>query len=236
MRPARFDQLSSSYEELLRDPIRDRFSGQESLFFHQRKSELIRRFFRRRKIDTALLRYLDLGCGKGQLLKLLQPEFLHVAGCDVSAEMMEQITEIETRVLENPPLIPFEDSQFDLVTAVCVYHHISPGDRMELTLEVYRILRPGGVFCIIEHNPVNPITRLIVSRTPVDSDAVLLSAKEGRSLVVEAGLHAIEQEYFLYFPQRAYQYLRCIEPMLGKIPLGGQYAIFSEKTSPLTPG
>jgi SAM-dependent methyltransferase len=83
--------------------------------------------------------------------------------------------------------IPFGDSDFDFVTAVCVYHHISPSARPALTLEVCRVLRPGGVFCMIEHNPLNPITRLIVSRTPVDADAILLPAKEGQRLVFERG-------------------------------------------------
>jgi hypothetical protein len=62
---ARFDQLSSSYEDLLRDPIRDRFTGAESAFFHLRKRDLIRDFFRCRAVDTTGLVYLDAGCGKG---------------------------------------------------------------------------------------------------------------------------------------------------------------------------
>ena len=47
-----FDQLSSDYEELLRDPIRDRFSGNESIFFHQRKRDLVLEYFKRRAVDT----------------------------------------------------------------------------------------------------------------------------------------------------------------------------------------
>ena len=86
-----FDQLSPSYEELLRDPIRDRFTGQESGFFHRRKADLIRRFFRRRGVNTSDLRYLDVGCGKGELLGLLQSDFKQAAGCDVSEGMMRQI-------------------------------------------------------------------------------------------------------------------------------------------------
>jgi hypothetical protein len=42
--------------------------------------------------------------------------------------------------------------------------------------EIQRVLRPGGVFSLIEHNPLNPVTRLIVSRTPVDGNAKLLTA------------------------------------------------------------
>jgi SAM-dependent methyltransferase len=227
--PPRFDELSSSYDDLLRDPLRDRFIGQESMFFHRRKSELIRRFFRRRRIDTSGLRNLDVGCGKGELLHLLRADFKHSAGCDVSADMMGEISGIETRVQTDPLKIPFEDGAFALVTAVCVYHHVPPASRPSLTQEIRRVLKPGGIFCMIEHNPRNPVTRLIVSRTPVDSDAILLEAAEARGLTTATGLLPMEQTYFLYFPQMLYRYLGRMEGMLAKVPLGGQYAVFSQR-------
>jgi len=229
--PPRFDQLSSSYEELLRDPIRDRFTGQESMFFHRRKADLIRRFFRRRGLATSGLRYLDVGCGKGELLQLLHRDFKQTAGCDVSVGMMQQVSQIagiETRVQEDPLQIPFGDAEFDFVTSVCVYHHVLPADRPTLIGEIKRVLRPGGIFCMIEHNPFNPLTRLIVSRTPVDADAILLPASEARRLAASAGLARLEQDYFLYFPRAVYRYLGRAEPMLAKVPFGGQYALFSK--------
>jgi len=228
----RFDQLSSSYEELLRDPLRDRFAGLEPVFFHNRKADLIRRFFRRRGVTTSGLRYLDVGCGKGELLRLLQSDFKEAAGCDVSASMMQQVSQlggIETRVQDDPLRIPFGDAEFDLVTAVCVYHHVPPADRRILTGDIRRVLRPGGIFCMIEHNPFNPLTRLIVSRTPVDADAVLLPASEAQGLAANAGLAVVERDYFLYFPRAIYRYLGRTEALLAKVPLGGQYALFSTK-------
>jgi SAM-dependent methyltransferase len=223
-----FDPLSSSYEELLRDPIRERFTGEESIFFHRRKADLIRRFFRRQRRAPSSLHYLDVGCGKGELLHLLQSDFKRAAGCDVSSGMMREISGIETRVQKNPLQVPFGDAEFDLVTAVCVYHHVPPADRPTLTSEIRRVLRPGGIFCMIEHNPFNPVTRLIVSRTPVDADAILLPASEARRLAASAGLARLEQDYFLYFPQAVYRYLGWAEPMLAKVPFGGQYALFSQ--------
>ena len=229
MRPTQFDDLSSSYDDLLRDPLRDLFTGQESMFFHRRKSELIRRFFRRRRINTSGLRHLDVGCGKGELLSLLQADFKHSAGCDVSVDMMRGITGIETRVQTDPLRIPFEDGAFDLVTAVCVYHHVPGAARGTLTGEIRRVLKPDGIFCMIEHNPGNPVTRLIVSRTPVDAGAVLLRATEARSLAAGAGLLPLEQAYFLFFPQALYRYVGRMEGLLSTLPLGGQYALFAEK-------
>jgi SAM-dependent methyltransferase len=225
----RFDRLASSYEELLRDPLRDRFAGSEPAFFHRRKSDLIRRFFRHQRLTTSGLCYLDVGCGKGELLRLLQSDFKRAAGCDISAGMMQHMTGIETRVQKNALQIPFGDAEFDLVTAVCVYHHVPQAARRALTYEIGRVLRPGGIFCMIEHNPLNPVTRLIVSRTSVDSDAVLLHAGEARRLVAEAGFAPLEQDYFLYFPSALYRYVGQVEALLAKVPLGGQYALFSSK-------
>jgi ubiquinone/menaquinone biosynthesis C-methylase UbiE len=225
----RFDHLSPSYDELLSDPIRERFTGRESAFFHRRKADLIRRFFRRRGLSTAGLRYLDVGCGKGELLTLLRADFNGAAGCDVSAEMMGEISGVETRVQQDSLQIPFGDAEFDLVTAVSVYHHVPPAYRAMLTTEIARVMRPGGVFCMIEHNPFNPVTRLIVSRTPVDTDAILLPVSEARSVVASTGLARLEEDYFLYFPQALYRYLGRLEGALAKVPLGGQYAVFSRK-------
>ncbi len=226
-----FDQLSPSYEELLRDPIRDRFTGDESGFFHRRKADVIRRFFRRRGVSTTDLRYLDVGCGKGELLGLLRSDFKQAAGCDVSEAMMRRVAGIETRVQKDPLRIPFGDAEFDLVTAVCVYHHVPAADRPALTVEIGRVLRPGGVFCMIEHNPFNPVTRFIVSRTRVDADALLLPALEASRLAAGAGFAPLERDYFLYFPQGIYRYLGRMEAALAKVPLGGQYAVFSRKSS-----
>jgi SAM-dependent methyltransferase len=129
-------------------------------------------------------------------------------------------------VQEDPARIPFEDRQFDFVTAVCVYHHVPPPLRAALTSEIRRLLRPGGVFAVIEHNPWNPVTRLIVSRTPVDADAILLRASETRALMLGTGFSIDREIYFLYFPQRLYRAAAALENGLRRVPLGGQYAVF----------
>src|ERR1035441_9050199 len=100
-----FDQFSESYEQLLEDPIRNRFSPGGTEFFHLRKRDLIRDYFRHRGTDTKKLAYLDLGCGKGELACLLRGDFAHVAGCDPSAGMLqagELVSKgVETRVQDD---------------------------------------------------------------------------------------------------------------------------------------
>jgi SAM-dependent methyltransferase len=226
-----FDSFSDSYEELIKNPIRDRFSGGTSDFFHRRKRDLIRDHFRLRGIDTRTLSYLDLGCGKGELLTLLKDDFSRACGCDPSKGMIAmgglEARGIDARVQLEDERIPFDDGQFDFVTAVCVYHHVAPAYRRNLTTEVRRVLKPNGVLAIIEHNPHNPVTRWIVSRTPVDVDAVLLRPAETRQLLCHEGLTVQNLRYFLYLPEVAYRRLGFLERALGSwMPLGGQYVVF----------
>ncbi len=84
---------------------------------------------------------------------------------------------------------------------------------------------------MIEHNPLNPVTRVLVRRTPVDSDAVLLPGGEARQLTRRAGFTHLQQDYFLYFPQSVYRNVGRLENVLAIVPLGGQYAVFSAKPS-----
>jgi SAM-dependent methyltransferase len=224
-----FDRYSASYDELLRDPLRDFFTKRDSEAFYRRKRDVFRRYFRRRNVDTRTWRHLDVGCGRGELLALLRDDFAHVTGCDPSAGMLGSATASEARLQEHPTKLPCGDGEFDFVSAVCVYHHVPLRNRLDLTREISRVLKPGGVFAMVEHNPWNPVTRLIVSRTPVDGDAVLLTASEARGRMRAAGFHRQSTGYFLYLPESFYQHARFAERSLAKVPLGGQYVVFGVK-------
>lgn len=92
-------------------------------------------------------------------------------------------------------------------------------------------LRPEGVFAILEHKPYNPVTRLIVSRTPVDADAVLRPCEAGEWMRL-AGFSCEAPRYFLYFPDPIYGRAGDrLENLLRHVPLGGQYAMFGTKQS-----
>jgi hypothetical protein len=85
------------------------------------------------------------------------------------------------------------------------------------------------MLCIVEHNPWNPVTKLIVSRTPVDADAQLLTAAEAGRLLAQAGCAALETRFFLLFPERLHRFTRSIEDSFRAMPFGGQYAVFGRK-------
>lgn len=218
-----FDEYAAQYAELLRDPIRERFAP-GSAFFVERKWSLLAEICRRHGIEPSKSSWLDVGCGQGDLLRLGRSHWREVVGCDPSAAMIRSCGDVDVHLQPGPTEIPFTDRSMDLVTAVCVYHHVDVRQRDVLTSEIWRVLKPGGAFCMIEHNPLNPVTRLIVGRTPVDAEAELLTAREAARLMRAAAFKVLKSQYFMYLPERAYRTCGFVEGYLGRVPFGGQYA------------
>jgi SAM-dependent methyltransferase len=222
-----FDKYAAQYLDLLEDPLRDKFASPG--FFHERKFTLIEEYFRRQNLDMAASSWLDIGCGLGDLLRMGRGKFGSVFGCDVSGEMLAGCRGLEVRRQEQEDSLPYGDRCMDFATAACVYHHVSPAKRPTLTREAARILKPGGTLCIIEHNPLNPVTRTIVSRSPVDVDARLLRLRETRRLLEDQGLAMTSICHFLFLPEALFRSFGRIERLMSRIPAGGQYAVFARR-------
>lgn len=226
MTPNEFDRYAPSYAELLDDPLRNRFA-RDPIHFHWRKWLVIDGLLQRASVLLSAQRWLDVGCGRGELLELAGGNFSQAVGCDPSVGMLPAHTSFKTYQQPSLVKLPFEDNSFDFVTAVCVFHHVHGKDRALLANEIRRVLSPGGWCCIIEHNPWNPVTQLIVRRCPVDADAELLTARQAGSLLNESGFKPVNLEFFLYFPERLFHVLSAAERVLSKLPLGGQYALLA---------
>jgi SAM-dependent methyltransferase len=223
-----FDEYARHYSTLLSDPIRDGFVDDPE-FFHERKWLLIRNTLTRLKVNASRMHWLDVGCGQGQLLALAGNYFANAVGCDPSAKMIEHFSSTAVHQQPSSTELPFPDESFDFVTAVCVYHHVHGAARADLTQAIYRVLKPEGIFCVIEHNPWNPITRRIVKRCPVDVDAELLSAAAAGRLLRSASFAVLETDYFLYLPEKLFRSFGALEKAVQKVPAGAQYSVFCRK-------
>lgn len=183
---------------------------------------------------TSKLRVLDVGCGVGLMESALIGNFKSLVGVDVASESIEKAKET-VRGAEffkyDGVKLPFEEAKFDVVFACCVFHHIPAEQRSAVAQEMSRVCVNGGLIVIFEHNPLNPITRLIVSRCEFDQDAVLLQTLESKKLLREAGLDKISCKQILYFPWR-HKILKAIERLLSWIPLGAQYIAYGYKPTP----
>lgn len=105
-------------------------------------------------------RVLDLGSGDGRLLalvRLARPDAEAVA-LDFSETMLSRL---RTRFAAEPRVrvvahdlsrpLPVSLGSFDAVVSSFAIHHVEHPRKRALYEEVFRLLRPGGVFCNLEH-------------------------------------------------------------------------------------
>jgi SAM-dependent methyltransferase len=220
-----FDGYRDNYRDVVQSSID--FSGLPHSFFMRAKVDLLRDLIARHAgPDKPAM--LDVGCGVGSLHPLLRGIAGPLSGIDVSPDCIVQARadnrDGDYRAFDGKSF-PFDDASFDLVTAICVLHHIDPVARANFVAEMRRVARPGGLVCIIEHNPLNPMTRLAVMRCEFDRDAALLGVGKVRRLLAAGGLRGIGARHFLLLPWETRR-ARRIEAMLSGMPLGAQYGAF----------
>jgi SAM-dependent methyltransferase len=95
---------------------------------------------------------LDVGCGTGMTMVRLQqrPEIDRIVGLDPSPDALVHASRrhgfplVRGSALE----LPFDDAQFDVVTAFDVLQHVPPGTVVRAIGELHRVLRPGGIVLI----------------------------------------------------------------------------------------
>jgi 2-polyprenyl-3-methyl-5-hydroxy-6-metoxy-1,4-benzoquinol methylase len=223
-----FDTYSKSYRDVVQSSID--FSGLPYDFFTQAKANLLRDVVAAHFGADARPMLLDVGCGVGSLHPFVQDFCARLCGVDVSEECIAQARAsnpaVEYKAYKGL-LLPHDDDEFDVVFAACVMHHVAPADWLAFLHEARRVVRPGGLVCIVEHNPFNPLTRLAVRRCPFDADAVLLRAAKTRQLLHDAGLCNVDSDYFLLLPSGA-PLARRVERLFSTLPFGAQYMAFGE--------
>ena len=222
-----FDEHSADYSQKMDRALA--VAGLEHDFFFEAKVRHILAA-RRRLAASGAVRVLEIGCGIGLLTQRLRPLLIDVWGIDPSISSLGQAAERGGRMIAADGLrTPFADKTFDLVIAVCVLHHVPVGQRAVFLAEAARITRCGGLVLLCEHNPWNPLTRLVVGRCELDRDAVLLAQTEARHRLTAAGLSDIRSRYILFFPWRGAVW-GWLEARLAWLPLGGQYVIDAVRT------
>lgn len=225
-----FDDFADSYERDIEKSIA--FSGAEHALFLRIKADLLVDLAGRHLGDVSKLEVLDVGCGVGEAHRFLEGRFGALHGVDVAGDAVGRARERHpwatyTTSRAGDPM-PFEEGVFDLAFAVCVVHHVPPKDWLGFVTEMRRVVRPGGVVAVFEHNPLNPLTRKVVNDCEFDADAVLLSRRRAAVLQRDAGLERLESPYIVFFPREG-RTLRAIERYLRWLPVGAQYYVASRK-------
>jgi SAM-dependent methyltransferase len=220
------------------DPLKRLFGESLDQFIYVKAKWLWN--YLQRSLDRTIINerahLLDYGCGTGEMLKYLKrfgfSGYLH--GADISLAMLEE-AEKRWDTAEKPlfsrigeTTTDFADNAFSCIVATCVFHHIGPDKRDNVLQEIKRILIPGGVLVVFEHNPYNWLTRLIVKRSVIDRNAILLYPAEIRDRFSNAAFTDFLLEYLMFFPPQVKSINR-FEKYLSWCPMGAQYAAVGRK-------
>ena len=92
--------------------------------------------------------FLDIGCGRGDMLKAFHELGYSVEGTDISPATEELIKPIPFTIcdLSNDKL-NYDDNSFDFIFSKSVIEHLK--DPEKLFNEAYRVLKPGGKFVVM---------------------------------------------------------------------------------------
>ena len=220
---ADYDQYRGRYSEELDQAVS--FSGADHDFFTRAKAEELLWLVERHLGDAAKLDALDVGCGIGLSDRHLAGRFRLLMGTDVSPGVLETAAQANPGVryeLAERGRLPFDDGTFDVSFAVCVMQVVPPAERPGFVAELARVTRSGGIVVVFEHNPYNPLTRLVVRRCEFGGDAQMLGMGAADRLFRENGIAPIDRGFMLLFPSRRKRVL-AVERGLRGLPLGAQY-------------
>ena len=127
--------------------------------FHKEFAATAREVFREKARDGAL-DILDLGCGDaGHILSVLEGLPVHnYTGYDLSAQALDiaharLATAIPVlHLLQGPmeDLIRHESSAFDIIYSGYAVHHLSDEGKQQILRDIWRLLKPGGIFFLVD--------------------------------------------------------------------------------------
>ena len=224
---AEFDQYKETYEAQIGRATK--FSGKNHDFFVRAKATYFIDVLKK-KMETGIdIRLLDIGCGHGLIHPLLEASGLplQITGIDVAAGVIDLARRANPRVrydVYEGEALPYEFGSFDAAVTITVVHHVPPPRWSDFVAEMKRVVRPGGIVAVFEHNPYNPLTAYIVRTCPVDKNAVLLPSWRLVRLMRLIGLEEVETRFILFTPFEL-PLFRGFDRSMGWLPFGAQYYV-----------
>ena len=239
-----FDTYTTSYEVLHDKNLA--LVGAESSDFLRAKLNWCRQLAGKHFTLTSVAKlFLDFGCGTGRFGHEFHRYFdlsWNYVGVDQSSACIEEakqrsaLKRTESSLKSDPLYLSLESwnesaAKYDFILAACVFHHIEASHRRVVLNKLWNLLKPTGVILIWEHNPWNPLTRRIVNDCAFDKNASLLSISDMNCLWRETTKEGTTHFRFVTFFPGLLRSLQRVEPLLGWLPLGGQWVFWAKKES-----
>ena len=227
---AEFDEYADSYQDAVGRSVS--FAGKDVDYYARRKAEHLVDVVTRRLGDPRQVSALDVGCGVGITDAHLSGHFGVLHGVDTAGDAVDRAAvrnpTVRYQAYEGTAL-PFPDGTLDVAFAICVAHHVPVVERPAFARELERVVRPGGLVVLFEHNPFNPLTRVAVSRCEFDRGVTLLSRGTASRLLAGASLDVVERRYILFVPLDR-SIARRADRLLHRVPLGAQHYVAARRT------
>ena len=126
-------------------------------------------------------RVLDVGCGTGTLAimaKQLHPE-TEVIGIDADSKILgiarAKAARIGIKLMFDQGMadqLPYADSSFDRVLSSLFLHHLTTENKLHTFREVFRVLRTGGRFDVVDFGPPRTLYSRLLARITVNNEEV----------------------------------------------------------------
>ena len=142
-------QLYPALEDRLRGP-REEIKERQSIYVSR---------LREADIGSPERPVLDLGCGRGEWLELLEEAGFHGVGVDIHPGMVKICAERDLNVIQKDAIQYLRETEADSLGAVTCFHlleHLPPELILSLLSAGYRCLKKDGLLIIETPNPENP--------------------------------------------------------------------------------
>ena len=180
---------------------------------------------------------LELGAGTGIYTKYLAklPANQLVAS-DISQKMLTiAASKNSQRHIEFASFpaekIPYSDSYFSLVAVFAAMHHFEK--TMAVFAEIHRVLRQGGLFIMMEPNPLHPLNFILSILKPVERGMIKSWPWRWLHEADQTGFKVLNWRYGSFFPgwpTKSTVIYRKWEAVLEQIPVIKNLAIFGYYT------
>ena len=134
----------------------EKFRGSEELIKERQKKYL--KFINPLKILKDEVKALDIGCGRGEWISLLNENGFNARGIDINESMVKVASQKGLNAAVSDALgelKSLDENSLDIITAFQVVEHINFDDVLELIKEAKRILAPCGILILETPNPEN---------------------------------------------------------------------------------